>query len=339
MSKIHNRTILISRTDGIGDVILTLPLCGILKECFPQTKIVFLGNNYTQPIIACCKDIDRFLSWDALKDLPQEKQTEALKQEKIDVFLHIFPSKAIAKLAKQAAIPVRFGTSHRWYNRLYCNETINLSRRHSDLHEAQLNLLLLRPVLRILNMKPLEWCFKHINFQNTAANDYKDLIEQGKFNLILHPKSNKSAREWGETNFCRLIDLLPSDRFKVFVCGTKQEGDMIRQSILETKKNRIIDLTGQFSLSEYIDFIAQADGLIAASTGPLHISAILNKHSIGLFPPIRPMNPQRWRPLGEKVKIFCEDKECNRCKKTSECQCMQAISPNAVAEYLLSCTK
>jgi ADP-heptose:LPS heptosyltransferase len=36
--------IIISRTDSIGDVILTLPLCVWLKKQFPQTELIFLGQ-------------------------------------------------------------------------------------------------------------------------------------------------------------------------------------------------------------------------------------------------------------------------------------------------------
>ena len=39
------KKIIISRTDAIGDVILTLPICGILKMYYPDCKIVFLVND------------------------------------------------------------------------------------------------------------------------------------------------------------------------------------------------------------------------------------------------------------------------------------------------------
>jgi ADP-heptose:LPS heptosyltransferase len=53
MAKSDPKKIVISRTDSIGDVVLTLPLAGILKEKYPKAKIIFLGNTYTKPIIKC----------------------------------------------------------------------------------------------------------------------------------------------------------------------------------------------------------------------------------------------------------------------------------------------
>ena len=41
MEDAHYKNIIISRTDNIGDVVLTLPLAGILKENFPKAKVYF----------------------------------------------------------------------------------------------------------------------------------------------------------------------------------------------------------------------------------------------------------------------------------------------------------
>ena len=49
--QITNQTIAISRTDSIGDVVLTLPVCVWLKKKFPDIKIIFFGSTYTKPVI------------------------------------------------------------------------------------------------------------------------------------------------------------------------------------------------------------------------------------------------------------------------------------------------
>ena len=58
--------IIISRTDNIGDVVLTLPLAKALKEKHPQAEILFLAKRYIKPLIDCCKYIDQFIDWDTL---------------------------------------------------------------------------------------------------------------------------------------------------------------------------------------------------------------------------------------------------------------------------------
>src|ERR1700752_1219164 len=93
--------IIISRTDSIGDVVLTLPMCGIIKEKFPGCRIIFLGRNYTKPVIDCSIHVDEFLDRDELK---LERGKEQLKTFRAEVILHVFPDKEIASLAKKAKI-------------------------------------------------------------------------------------------------------------------------------------------------------------------------------------------------------------------------------------------
>ena len=45
------KKIILSRTDAIGDVILTLPVAAYLEQVFPETQIIFLGKDYTKDII------------------------------------------------------------------------------------------------------------------------------------------------------------------------------------------------------------------------------------------------------------------------------------------------
>ncbi len=72
------RKIILSRTDSIGDVVLSLPMAGILKEMFPTCRIMFLGRDYTRDIISLSDNIDEFVSWDSMS---KSSNTD----EKIDI--------------------------------------------------------------------------------------------------------------------------------------------------------------------------------------------------------------------------------------------------------------
>jgi ADP-heptose:LPS heptosyltransferase len=158
------------------------------------------------------------------------------------------------------------------------------------------------------------------------------LIDKNKFNLILHPRSKGSAREWGLDNFSKLIGLLPADKVKVFVSGTKEEGETLRW--LFEKHPGINDLTGKLSLEEFISFINTCDGLVAASTGPVHIAAALGKKAVGLYAPMRPIYPGRWAPLGKNASYLVLDKTCTDCRKNADCHCIREINAALVKEKL-----
>ncbi|MBK6835655.1 MAG: hypothetical protein IPG89_15815 [Bacteroidetes bacterium] len=138
--------ILISRTDSIGDVILTLPMAGILKKKFPHVSIVFLGKNYTKSIIETSEHIDEFLSIDDLNKLNPKEQIQFIRNKNISHCIHVFPKTEIAQLIKKAGVQFRIGTTNRAYHWLKCNKLIKLSRKNSNLHEAQLNCKLLSAV-------------------------------------------------------------------------------------------------------------------------------------------------------------------------------------------------
>ena len=326
------KRIIISRADSIGDVVLTLPMAGIIKEKYPDCKILFLGRTYTKPVVRLSKHVDEFVNWDDLQK--QKNIVEVFQALNADVIVHVFPNKEIARLALKAKIPKRIGTKGRLFHFFTCNKKVSFSRRNSHLHEAQLNLKLLQP-LNIDMSLTLAVLGSYYGFDKMMPlpEKLKELIHKDKKNIILHPKSKGSAKEWGLENFKKLIEILPQNEFQIFISGTKDEGELIGDS-LPFEKSNVTSLIGKLSLDEFIRFIAAADGLIAASTGPLHISAALGKKAIGLFCPKKPIHPGRWRPVGKQAKFLVFDANCELCKNGKECSCIKRITPKQVANLL-----
>ena len=299
-NNLNGKTVVISRTDSIGDVILTLPLCAWIKESYPDSKIIFLGKKYTQPILECFSSIDEIKHWDEVVEQPEQSIVSEIRSWNADVFVHVFPDKKIAKLVRKAKIPVRIGTSHRAYHLLNCNVRPSFTRKNSELHEAQLNFKLLTsfgissvPSLEKINKWLVDFAPK-----NTVPIHLKELLSTSRKKIILHPKSQGSAVEWPLEKYIELATKLVEQNYRIYFSGTEKEGLLFRD--LLPKNENIIDISGKMSLSEFISFIGKVDGLVACSTGPLHIAAILQKRAIGLYTNVRPMHPGRWSPLGEK---------------------------------------
>ncbi|MFM9986372.1 MAG: glycosyltransferase family 9 protein [Flavobacteriales bacterium] len=298
------KRIIISRTDSIGDVVLTLPMCGALKKKFPGIQILFIGRTYTGPIIRCCKYVDEFIDWDASKDKSPQEQIDILKNLHADCIVHVFPRKELLWLAKRAGIPMRIATGRRLQTITKVNKLVFFTRKNSALHEAQLNFKLLKPlgidVIPSLEEITLNYGLKP---KGLLRKEISELIQHDKLNIILHPKSKGSAVEWGVANFAKLTALLPVDKTRIFITGTAAEGEAIRREC-DLRTLPVVDLTGQLTLDELIAFIDACDVLVAASTGPLHIAAALGKKAIGLYTPKRPMHAGRWAPLGKYARVL-----------------------------------
>lgn len=329
----NNQTIIISRTDSIGDVVLTLPMAGIIKNKFPNCKIIFLGRNYTKDVISLSQHVDDFLSYDDVIKLNKNEQIECFKKLGATHIIHVFPVKEIAYLAKAAKIKTRIGTTNRIWHWFTCNKKVKLSRKNSDLHEAQLNTKILAP-LGINKDFTTEDVSKNYGFTKIPIIETENinLIDKSKTTIILHPKSKGSAREWGLENFSSLITQLDKTKHQIFVSGTAQEGELVKDLLI--KHPEVINLTGKLSLQQFITFINHCDVLIAASTGPLHIAAALNKKAIGLFAPMKPIHPGRWKPLGINAKYLVLNKDCNDCKKNMDCHCIREIKTTEVINLI-----
>jgi ADP-heptose:LPS heptosyltransferase len=307
-----NRRVIISRTDSIGDVILTLPLCYYIKNTFPNTTILFLGRNYTRAILEECDAIDEVHAWDEMESLPVQARHQALKTLNADVIIHVFPKKEIAATAKKAKIPIRIGTSHRTFHLLTCNHRVNFTRKNAIEHESQLNFHLLRPFgKKILpSLKEVNELVEGYGKDRSKRlpSEIEKLLESADKKVILHPKSKGSAIEWPLEKYLKLANKLSNQGFRVFFSGTEAEGKTFRSHLL--KKEGIFDISGKLSLLEFIMFIRRADHLVACSTGPLHIAAISGVHAIGLYMDERPIHPGRWKPIGENVDVIAQKSIC-----------------------------
>jgi heptosyltransferase III len=335
---------LISRTDNIGDVVLTLPLCGFLKEKFgSEIHIVFLGKSYTKPVVLHSPHVDEFLNWDDFSHKSAEEISRDIAAHKFTHVVHVFPNRKIAQACRMANISTRIGTRRRWFHLFTCNKLPSVSRKNSELHESQLNTELvckvfqwsvpslnsLREYAVLKSVPQKEMLTKLSSFPQLK----EEIVKTAKLSklILLHPKSFGSAREWGIENFKNLATALAQQGFYVGITGSEKERDYILTQWNFQEENVFL-LAGLFSLSEFISLIQNVRGLVAASTGPLHIAAACGVHALGLYPPMRPIHPARWMPLGKKAHVLVENKECSKCKISEDCDCLRSITVNKVVQ-------
>ncbi|GJG87888.1 glycosyl transferase [Gemmatimonadetes bacterium T265] len=297
--------ILVSRTDRLGDVALTLPLCGLLQARLGATT-VFLGRGYTRPLLDASGAVDEVLDWDAVAGNTFARRRDFLRAARADAVLHVFPRAAIAWGTLAARVPRRVGTTHRWYHWPTCNVLEPLERRASPLHEAQLDVRLARSLLpdADLTLTPAELApFARLAPRVPVAPALAPLLAPDRFVLVVHPRSSGSAGEWPPDRWRALVTALDPARFRVLVTGSAAEGAAMR-GWLEVLPPHAHDLTGRLALAELIAVLGAADGVVAASTGPLHIAALLGRHVLGLYAAVRPVHAGRWGPIGPHAEVI-----------------------------------
>jgi len=325
---------MISKTNQIGDVTFALPLASAIKQASPAAQIIFLGRAYTRALIEHYSDVDEFVNWAIINQLDDISAISALCTLKIDIIIHVHPNKRLAYLAKEAKIPTRIGTSTRLYHWLTCNRRVKVSRKDSPLHETQLDMQYLR-ALGLSGDYSLEEinALRHFKpFRLTKR--VQQYLSIDKFNLVLHPKTRGEHIEWAPGHFAQLIKYLPKERLHIIVTGSAKEGEQIRETMI-VPFPQVVNLCGVLTLDELQTLIAHADGLIAASTGPVHLAASFGIHTLGLYAPIKPFHAGRWGPVGQQVQVLSVNRACDWCRNGRRCRCIDEISVDSVYSIVM----
>ncbi|MCU0416995.1 MAG: glycosyltransferase family 9 protein [Cytophagaceae bacterium] len=330
MSKVIRRLVL-SRTDSIGDVVVSLTTAAYLKKLYPDLFLYFIGRSYTQAIIEACPYVDQFLDRDTIvtnKGLPPTVQADAI--------VYLFPDKTLATCIGRS-VPIRVGTAHRLFHWWTCTRRVFFNRSRSPLHEAQLNFYLLQSLFG-MEIPSLDQLKQFTLLQAVPAPSGAGIpFPDTKIKIILHPKSKGSAREWPIEQYKAVCSLLSPEKYQIYISGTAAEGQLILETCSELFSfPHVINITGKLSLSEFIQTIQRCDVLVACSTGPLHIAAALQKKAIGIYPPIRPMHPGRWAPLGSLSEVAVLDKDCSDCRTTGPCACIASITPSYIVNRIVA---
>ncbi|PZP43808.1 MAG: glycosyl transferase family 9, partial [Pseudopedobacter saltans] len=293
----RTKHILICRNDALGDTILALPCCGLIKKHFPHVKISFLGRSYTKPIIDMSSNVDHFINYEDLVNLAEDDLKAFFADTHIDTAIHLRADKHLAALIKKAGIKRRIGTFHSIHHLSTCNRWVNFSRSKSHLNEAQLDIKMLRAIgIKVIpELKDLPQYYGFNNIPQLSPKTKMDILDNNKFNLILHPLTTGNGPEWGLENFSMLLEDLDKSIFNIIIGGSQQDMEKMA-SFLQSNEGKYQHVSGNLSLDQYIALIDASDGVVAGSTGPAHIAAALGKKTLGLYTDLPTKNVERWGP-------------------------------------------
>ncbi|MCS6981341.1 MAG: glycosyltransferase family 9 protein [Flavobacteriales bacterium] len=318
--------VVVARTDNIGDVVVSLWSLAWLHKKYPDLSLGFITRQEWQPLVARCDFIN---SWCALEDFLKGEVPWKEAQRQHIVFFFSRPVEV--RMGRRLGFRRRTGTAGRWWHWLWSNDRVFFSRKRSQLHEAQLNLLLLYrhfPAVWPCPLEELRNCLPWRGRKNSSVKEKK---------IIVHPFTNRSAPLWPKNYWVTLIRLLSQQSWGIvymtgLACNWNEADGLIREAGLPPERN----LCGKFDLEGFIRFVEESEILVAPSTGPLHIAAALGVRSIGLYVPRPPMHPGRWGPLGPRAMALTGRRHCltpHQCRP-DRCGCMEALRPEKVLEAL-----
>lgn len=296
--------VLLVRTDGLGDVVVSLGMAGWLKREAPGVEVGMCVAGYAAAVARACPDVDGVVVKGA------DGWVEAAAG--YDAVVFAFPDREVVA-ALRGRVPVRVGTGRRWHMVGAMTHRVWEGRKHSGHHEAWHGLRLLEPVRLVPGMAQPgrrlpadapDALQPFVRIEPPAVPVPSGLLaSDGRPVAVVHPGSHGSANNWSWPRYATLVEGL-GQTHRVLITGTAAEGQALAPfwSLLGGAPH--VDATGRCTLEELLALLAQADVVVAASTGPLHLAAALGVRVVGLFGEDAPVWPQRWRPIGPRVEVL-----------------------------------
>ncbi len=294
------RHILLSRTDKIGDVILTLPMIPEIKRLLPESKISLFVSNKLENLLNGYEGIHNIFYYEDAAD----NLANFFKSNDFDTIINVFPRKDIAVAAFRTGVKTRVGTAYRFYSFLF-NERIKEHRKYAVKHESEYNLNLLSFLNKEISYdKIFHLCYTESEYRDLKSKLIKLIDIDSKY-IIIHPGSKGSAVDLPVNKLIELAVYIKTKypHYKIVVTGLEQESH-ITSLFPQKLGNDIIILTGMLCLREMMILIDKCELFVSNSTGPIHIAGALNRKIIGFYPNSAPMNAVRWKPLSNKAVII-----------------------------------
>jgi lipopolysaccharide heptosyltransferase II len=328
--------ILILKPSSLGDVIQALPVLRLLKRHFPSSEIYWWIESRLAGLLEGDPDLTGVVRferqrWATPLHWPELWRSVLwLRQQRFDWVIDL------QCLARSAAIGwlangdffVGLDETREGARGFY---DVSVPRPEGIPHAVDRYLA----VLNRLGV-PRHWNFEWLPARPQVATEVmrKWPLARGRW-LTVQPGARWPNKRWPVEYFCELTRLL-AGRFsehRFAILGGAEDrplGEIIARSAPE----RCLDLTGQLSLAEMVEWIRLSDLMVTNDTGPMHVAAALGKSVVALF---GPTDPRRTGPYGQLERTLRLDLPCAPCLK-SHCgyaqpfECLRGLKPAVVLE-------
>ncbi len=293
------KRIIVSRTDKIGDLVLSIPSFFMLRKMYPEAEIVVLVRKYNYEIVKNLPYVDRVLKID---DYRQRELLEKIKHFKADVFIALYNDTFVAKLAKASRAKWRVGPLSKINSFFTYNKGVWQKRSKSVKNEADYNLDLIRK----LDPKAFEDRYE-INTEIFLGEEHKKAVSifmeensiEGQI-LVVNPFMGGSAKNITDDQYVELLKRVKEEKPQlniVIACHISEEerGQRVVDGI-EGEKTYLFANGGD--LLNLAALIERADVYFGGSTGPTHIAGSLKRKIVALYPNKKTQHPTRWGVYG-----------------------------------------
>jgi ADP-heptose:LPS heptosyltransferase len=315
IDKAKVKKILMITLSNIGDVVLTLPVLGVLKREFPEADITIITGPSARGLFEADPSVSKIIVYN--KHMPfLEKITLGirLRMRNFDMVVDL----------RNSLFPLFIGARY----------STPLFNRRGDLclHRKEKHLNRLTSLGISVTDAPFSIYFNRDDnlHVHSLLNESGILPEDNIVCIAAGAKSH--IKRWTQTGFIRLCDRLVKETgSKVILVGDDSDRQINRQ-IKEIGLNEVYDLTGRTNLRELAYLFSLSKLLITNDSSPLHIASAVNTPTIAIF---GPTDPKKYGPLSPASVVIRKGLKCSPCEKALcrfNLECMNELSCDDVFE-------
>ncbi|MCS6285274.1 MAG: glycosyltransferase family 9 protein [Nitrospira sp.] len=299
--------VLLVRPDGIGDLVLSLPVAAQLRQLMPGVRIGVLANPIAAPILEHHPDVDYVRTVSLQAPIPDMIKVFS---GGIDAVIFLKPFRRLMWAAWRAGIPIRVATGFRWQSVL-ANRWIHEHRSSFQKHESECNVEMLKG-LRLTPLPVVAPALRLTDAERSAGERRWNGSPLPR--VVIHP-GGVSARHWHPTQYRELAQRLAQGGYAVGLTGSQGEREQFQSGALAgvVLHSGVMNFMGQLAVRELMAVIAAAHVVVSGATGPAHLAAALGVPTLSLFDPRRNNLPTRWKPLGRGMLLRPDVPTCEKC--------------------------
>lgn len=308
------QSILLIRTDRIGEFILTTPAISAFRAGFPDAMITLAVSAASYKAAEGNPYVDKITRLDPSRDLDSPagmaRFIVLLRKQRYGLCAVFNPNKAVNIAVFLAGIPVRIGYGRKLGFLL--NRAIEDRKYLCEKHEVEYNLDIARAAGIDASPSGPVFTMGVEDERNAARIALEYGIREGERFVAVHPGTSNPEKLWPAERFGRLCAMIEKELgVKVALVGGVEE----KPASIEVAKysgTRLCDLTGKLGLKEFGSVMKRAKALVSCDSGPVHISAAIGTPVVALFGESRKGGSSvRWGPYGPGHSVISRPMVCD----------------------------
>ena len=327
--------ILILKPSSLGDVIQALPVLRLIKLHRPESEIFWWIDTALAPLLEADPDLAGLIRFDRARWVSPWHWGEVwqsarhLREHRFDWVIDLqglFRSAVVGWLAN-GSLTVGLDDPREGAGTFH---DVTIPRPSPQAHAVDWYLAVLR-ALGVPGRREFVWMPER---PQAIASIHTRWAPTSRRWLAVHPGARWANKRWPAAHFAELVRRLSTQEQDLHFVILGGAGDRALGEIISgAAPGRCLNLTGQTSLSEMIEWIRLSEVMVTNDTGPMHVAAALNKPLVALFGPTEPRRTGPYGRLDQTVQASLPCVPCMKdsCRAIKTMECLHELRPEAIA--------